>query len=156
VYNNYIHHCTYGFRLETGSASDIHDNDFYHNSWGVLLEQSQPYRLRRNNFGWTGGDASQGWPDPNWLGLFVNYLESDNIFVNNRNNNFHDGTTALDIQNLTAVTLMAKRNYWADQSIEGPVNANFPLAEHFDDAGPGGATGKASVLVHNSESPLPT
>lgn len=151
IYNNYIHDCDVAIRLGPACVPDIHDNDFFANNTGVYIEQSQPSRLRYNNFGWTGGSVTQGHADPNLQeGVLVNYLTSDNVFLNNNRNNFYDGIVFdsqlnADIRNLTSVTLMAKRNFWVQQTVTGPINVNFPEANHNNNAGPTGGMGKTSA-----------
>lgn len=161
IYNNDVHECDNGIRLGPGCVPDIHDNDFYANNTGVYLEQSQPSRLRYNNFGWTGGSVTQGHTDPNLQeGVLVNYLTSDNVFLNNNRNNFYDGLYFdshfnADIRNLTTVTLMAKRNYWIQQTVSGPLNANFPEANHNNNAGPTGGMGKTAPAAETATTALP-
>lgn len=77
----------------------------------------------------------------------MNYLTSDNVFLNNNRNNFYDGIVFdsqlnADIRNLTSVTLMAKRNFRVQQTVTGPINFYFPEANHNNNAGPTGGKGK--------------
>ena len=132
IYNNTISGCYNGIKLATASAPDIHDNAFLQNQYSVRLDQSQPSRLKWNNF----GDQSTN------ISLLINYLASGNNFTDYQANNFYQTYTA-DVVNYTSTTLMARGNYWEAATLSGPVNATVPLASPNPNAGPGGQMGKS-------------
>ena len=137
MYNNSFDGNVYGIRLATSSSPDIHDNDLTTNAIGVYLEQSQPSRVKWNNFGWSGfvqENADEG--------ILVNYLQAGNTFLDNQWNNFYDGEVTRDISNPSGTLLKARGNYWSSFSVTGQVDAGSPQSSHNNDAGPGGALGK--------------
>lgn len=140
IYKNYFHDNVYGIRLQTGAAPDVHDNDFYANEHGIFLEQSQPDSMNWNNFAYTAGSANYNYS----TGLLVNYLASGNNFMAQKWNNFYDGESgsSIDIDNNTAITLLATGQYWRALATAGPINSSSPKATHNSNAGPGGSTGK--------------
>ncbi len=141
IYNNYFdgaESSDHGIRLAASSSPDIHDNDFFDNSAGVYLDQSEPSDLKWNNFGYSGGQTQYNEDK----GLYINYLTSDNSFADNKWNNFYDGNEVPDVFNSTAFTLKARGNYWNAQSIEGSVDSSNPQTSHNSNAGPGGSLGK--------------
>ncbi|MCI0556351.1 MAG: right-handed parallel beta-helix repeat-containing protein, partial [Anaerolineae bacterium] len=150
IYNNYfdgISNAENGVRIGTSSSPNIHDNDFFDYTIGVYLEQSQPSNLKWNNFGYTGGQIMANED----RGIVVNYLTSGNGFLNNKWNNFYDGSSAVDIFNHTSTTLNAQGNYWYSQQIEGNVDSSNPQTSHNNDAGPGGGLGKiAAADAHDA------
>nr|NIR93102.1 S8 family serine peptidase [Gammaproteobacteria bacterium]NIW46518.1 S8 family serine peptidase [Gammaproteobacteria bacterium]NIW97859.1 S8 family serine peptidase [Phycisphaerae bacterium] len=152
IYNNYVERSVFhGIRLATSSSPDIHDNDIFDNSFGVLLEQSEPSRLKWNNIGWSNGDIQSNQDG----GLYIFSLSSGNSFMDFQGNNFYDGLIKADVRNETSETLMARGNFWYDFSATGPIDASSPLSSHNTDAGPGGALGKLAAAEPDSESEPP-
>lgn len=141
IYNNIINSCYSGVKLATGSSPDIHDNDFQSNQYGLNIDQSEPSRLKWNNFGNDYYDNDKG--------VRINYLTSGNTFADDMANNFYDGMVSVDVLNYTSVTFKATGNYWEDASFSGPVDASNPCSENRD-AGPGGATAKIALLPKTS------
>lgn len=138
AFNNYIHHCLCGIRLQTGAHPDIHDNDLYANKNGLFLEGAEPTELKWNNFGYTAGA-----PNPNTgASIRIDTLSVTNNFMAQKWNNFYNGA-ALDISNNTATTLIATGQYWNAQALNGPIDVSLPKASHNANAGPTGSTGKA-------------
>ncbi len=138
AFNNYIHHCLYGIRLQTGAHPDIHDNDLYANKNGLFLEGAEPTELKWNNFGYTAGA-----PNPNTgASIRIDTLSAANNFMAQKWNNFYNGA-ALDVSNNTATTLIATGQYWNAQALNGPIDVSLPKVSHNANAGPTGSTGKA-------------
>ncbi len=148
IYNNCfdgIGNADHGIRIGASSSPDIHDNDFFDYTVGVYLEQSQPANLKWNNFGYTGGQIKANED----RGIYINYLSSGNSFLNNKWNNFYDGSSVVDIFNNTSTTLKAQGNYWYSMQIEGNVDSSNPQTSHNNDAGPGGGLGKIAAAGAN-------
>ncbi|MFQ5436323.1 MAG: right-handed parallel beta-helix repeat-containing protein, partial [Anaerolineae bacterium] len=151
IYNNYfdgMESADHGIRIGTSSAPNIHDNDFYDYTVGVYVEQSEPSELNWNNFGYTDSQMQNNED----VGLYINYLTSNNSFADNNWNNFYDGNSVTDVFNNTAYTLKARENYWDSASIEGSVDSSSPQANHNANAGPGGTQGKSAVAASETES----
>jgi len=137
AFNNYIHHCLYGIRLQTGAHPEIHDNDLYANKNGLFLEGAEPTELKWNNFGYTAGALN-----PNTgANIRIDTLSAANNFMAQKWNNFYNGA-ALDISNNTTMTLIATGQYWNAQALNGPIDVSLPKVSHNANAGPTGSTGK--------------
>jgi hypothetical protein len=149
IRKNIIHGCGYGIRLQTGSNANIHDNDIHADTTGVYLEQSQPSKLKWNNFGYSGGVSANS-----SASVLINWLSAGNTFMASKWNNFYNNG-GLDISNQASDTLTATGQYWNSQNLGGPVNAASAETSHNSNAGPGGDTGKPPVSDEEIVLPLP-
>ena len=157
IKNNYIHDCFIGILVLINSSPNIRDNDIYGNVGGIYLGGSRPHlpgdKIKFNNFGWSDGNIQL-----NNVGIAIefNTLQAGDLFLNKKRNNFYDGTNFYnsDITNNSEVTLLAKTNYWAAQTISGSVNTNQAELTPNSDAGPGGGSSKAIAQEQDVETTL--